>query len=245
MENNKSDTLEQRKKAQREFIELKKMQSGEIAPRRTDGDAPVFPTTFKGRLQNYWYHYKVHTILIAAVAALIAILITQCATQKPCDVKVLLSTNGYYVNEQIERLEEYLKQYCPDVDGNGEVTVSVIDCSYSTDGQYDNNYVTGLAQKMNALIASDGSVQIFIVDEKNLNRLNELAKEYGGFFADSVKAPESLHSAVATAELPFPDNLIIGRRIISGTAAEKDKDSEKYEEIAKSVIGAVKQANKK
>ena len=87
-----SDTLRQRKFAQKEFLELKKMQNGEMNPPPKPSEVQVEPSTFGEKVKNLWYHSKWAIIALAALIICIALLITQCATKTEYDATVVLFT---------------------------------------------------------------------------------------------------------------------------------------------------------
>ncbi len=240
MDNKKSDTLEQRKRAQKEFLELKKMQSGEAAPPPKPSEEAVQPATLGAKISNFWFHYKVHTLLVLFFAAIIAFCTHQCSTRPNYDGKLILHTNTYYTSEQIGVLEEYFKPYFTDITGNGEVEVSVIDCSFNTEGTFDSSYVASLSTKLQASIADDEAVQLFIVDEKCHERLNNLSENFSEFFVEYIPLPAGAYAAAEADGFTLPEGCIIGRRVIKGTSIEKNKEIEKYEQQAIEILEKLK-----
>ena len=77
----KSETLAQREKAQRDLIELKKMQAGEIAPGPKPSEDAVEPKTFKEKVVNFFYHYKLAVIAGVFGAVVLGILIGNLITR--------------------------------------------------------------------------------------------------------------------------------------------------------------------
>ena len=238
MNEHKSDTLEQRKKAQQEFLLLKKMQSGEVASEKAD--ETVIPQTFSEKIKNFWYHYKAQTILTVFMGVALAIGIHQCATKPNYDAEIILYSNNVYSAEQVDLLTEYMKQFFNDVNGDGEVLIAISDCSYTTDGTFDSNRSNTLATKLNATIASGVETQLYIVDEKNLKQLNELAKDYGGFFTDSTPMPDAVADIVDADDYRFPEGLIIGKRIINGTTMEDNEKALSASKEASEVLEKIK-----
>ncbi len=240
MENKKSDTLEQRKKAQKEFLELKKMQSGETAPPPKPSEEAIKPVTLRDKLSNFWFHYKVHTVLVLFLAVVIAICVSQCATRTEYDGKIILHTNKYYTSEQIGVLEEYFKPYFTDITGNGVVEIAVIDCSFNTEGTFDSSYVAGLSTRLQSSIAQDETAQLFIVDDVCHERLNSLSENFSEFFIEYIPLPEGAYAAAEADEFTLPEGCVIGRRIIKDTTIERKKDIEKYERQAIEILEKLK-----
>ncbi len=238
MNEHKSDTLEQRKKAQQEFLLLKKMQSGEVATEKTEDTA--VPMTFTEKIKNFWYHFKVQTIIALFLAVALAICVHQCASKPNYDAEVILYSNDVYSTEQVQLLTDYMTQFFSDINGDGEVLIAISDCSYTTDGTFDSNRSNTLATKLNATIASGVETQLYIVDEKNLAQLNELAKDYGGFFTDSVPMPKAVSEITDANGYSFPEGLLIGKRVINGTVMENNQKALNASNLASEVLEKIK-----
>ncbi len=238
-----SETLEQRKKAQQAFLELKKMQQGEIAPEETQSQVDTAPQTFSDKVKNYWYHYKVHTLLTLFVAAVLAIGVVQCATAPQYDAKIALYTNDYYLSDQTEFLADYFAQYYTDINGDGEVTVQMLDCSYTTEGNFDSDLARSQATKLNSLLASDENVLLFIVDEKNFEHLDGVFTSVDNFFTDSAALPSDAYEEAEEKGLKLPNNLIVGKRVVKGTLLEKTENIETISAAADDVLAHLKDKN--
>ena len=241
MSEKQNDTLEQRKKAQEEFIKLKKMQSGEMAPEPKPSEVAVMPKTFSQKLKNFWYHYKWHTLISLFLCFVLVIGVAQCASREKYDAKVVLYTNNYYYDGHINALGEYMSQYFTDINGDGEVKIQVLDCSYVADGKGDTDYINSLSTRLNSTLSGDGSVQLFIVDQKNYEHLNTVFDSVDEFFVDSAPLPDDVHEFFKEKDLELPKDLIIGRRIVEGTLIEKEKDIEVYTKENTAALNKIKQ----
>ncbi len=238
MNEHKSDTLEQRKKAQQEFLKLKRMQAGVLE--ETAEQKEIIPMTFSEKIQNFWYHYKMITILTLFLTLAFAICIHQCASKPNYDTEIVLYTNNAYTTEQVDKLTEYMTQFFSDTNGDGEVKIVISDCSYTTDGTYDSTRSNTLATKLNATIASGVETQLYIVDEKYLAQLNNLAKDYGGFLVETVSMPSYITEITDSDGYSFPEGLIIGRRVIKGTVMENNKTAIAAQNEAALVLERIK-----
>ncbi|MCQ2478237.1 MAG: hypothetical protein MJ091_03330 [Clostridia bacterium] len=78
MAKRESETIRQQRKAREDFLQLKKMQSGEIDAGPKPSEIDAGPKTFKDKVANYWFHYKFATIAILLSAAFLAVMVTQC-----------------------------------------------------------------------------------------------------------------------------------------------------------------------
>ena len=96
------------------------------------------------RLENFWYHYKWHTI--AAIFALFVIIVctVQCATNTKYDIQVLYagdhvfsrtSTDGSY--PEYIKMSSTLADFADDYDKNGETNVTFLDLCAVNKDEYD------------------------------------------------------------------------------------------------------------
>ena len=91
------------------------------------------PTTLKGRLENFWYHYKWHTVVGIALLLISAILFTQMATTPEYDVNMIYA-GGYTFSRQEKDGEvpyltalKSLARVVYDYNGDGEVNINLND----------------------------------------------------------------------------------------------------------------------
>lgn len=76
--------------------------------------------------ENYWYHYKWHTILGAFFLMVIIVSTVQCASVKKTDMTVAFCGNAALSQSQMDGLSEVFGDICPtDADENGEKAVSL------------------------------------------------------------------------------------------------------------------------
>ena len=86
------------------------------------------------KLENFWYHYKWHTIAAVAAVVIIAICVAQFVRQKDYDIYVMYA-GGESFSRKSENgdIPEYnmfvnaLKAHAEDYDGDGEVLLSLSD----------------------------------------------------------------------------------------------------------------------
>ncbi len=87
-------------------------------------------------LDNYWYHYKWHTLIVAFFAAVLVILTVQMATKDRPDVMILyggpVSVNADQRKELESAVELIMSQ---DFNGDGEYDVMITDIELITDAQ--------------------------------------------------------------------------------------------------------------
>ncbi len=215
MENKKSDTLAQRKKAQQSFLNLKKVQKGELEPEKTAQQ--IIPKTFKEKIVNFWFHYKVHSILVVFFIIVLAIGITQCSSREKYDGRIALYTYHHYTAADLELIENYLVPYFSDMNCDGEVNLQIIDCSFTTEGTFDMNYVSALTSRLQSVISAEGDVQLFIITPETLEKLDSISEQLPEFFIDTAPFDEEIYDIANKAGVTLPENLMLGQRAVSGT----------------------------
>ncbi len=150
---------------------------------------PAPKMSFKKKLENFWYHYKIQTIVAVTVTILFGYMIYDLVTKIEPDVTVVaVVDNG--LSHRVDGLEAYFEHYCEDLNGDGEVYVQVVlvpmDAnSTNTDAQ---NYATKLYSTLSnaetvmviADTASEFSVeQVLFQDLTERYESNEYVTEKG------------------------------------------------------------------
>lgn len=142
---------------------------------------------FKKKLENFWYYYKVHTIVAVFVIISLTILITQCSMRVNPDMTVIIaSTTVNFTDEQQTALEQKLAEYTEDINNDGKKVVSV-ENFYISNSPSDSQLNTGRQQKLTALLASSDTT-IYILDDgyyDSLNSNGELSSDLSLISSDS------------------------------------------------------------
>lgn len=102
---------------------------------KIDGDVGIkVEGGFYGKLANFWYHYKWHTIALLFTIFVITVCAVQCAGNTRYDIQVLYAGNHAFGRMSEDGgFSEYmtavssLEELTEDHDGNGEVNVSFLD----------------------------------------------------------------------------------------------------------------------
>ncbi|MBO5321201.1 MAG: hypothetical protein J6B22_01165 [Clostridia bacterium] len=225
-----SDTISQQRKARKEFLELKKMQNGDATPPPKPSEVEVLPQTPKEKWQNFWYHFKWHTIVSIGMVIFLAITISQCMSRTKWDMKIVYFTYSPILDQQLEPVADYFESKSKDLNGDGEVNISVINCSLSTnktDAQFDQAKLT----KLQAIIAGEPEAILFITDKDSIEFFS--SDTFKNFFKNEPQ-PLSDDFYKACKYSALPKELQISSREISGTLLENDKKSQKvYNECQK------------
>ena len=184
------------------------------------------PKTPKEKLQNYWYHYKWHTLAAVFVAAVLAVCITQCVNQVKPDYKVMVNISKPIPSEMLDELETELSAFGVDLNGDGIVKVQLIDCSYDPAG--NPQMVQAQSTKLQAEL-SISEAMLIIVDRTMLDRLTG-SEAVSGLFDTLPIFPNQSGIAYNLADGPLynklnkddylPANLYITKRV-----ANRDKES--------------------
>ena len=116
---------------------------------------------FKKWWLNYWYHYKFRTIMGALLIAIAAVAVHSVVTMPKYDYNVYLFLSKDTVLNIHTAIAETAAQYGEDLNGDGEVKVKVIDCSFSPTNTTDS--VGKISMLTAELSLANG--YIFITDE--------------------------------------------------------------------------------
>lgn len=87
---------------------------------------PEGPKTPKGKWENYWYHYKWHTIGALFIVVVLAITIGQMVNRDDPDYTIMLVTENGVPEGAVQRFAAELEAVGRDLDGDGKVEVQVM-----------------------------------------------------------------------------------------------------------------------
>ena len=220
-----NEILEEQRRARQEFLELKKMQSGEMEAPPKPSEVAIVPKTPKEKWDNFWFQYKWYVVAITAVTVVLAVLITQCATRTKYDMEVVYFTYTAALDEQTNAVAKYIAGYAEDVNGDGEINIQVVNCSFngkSGDTQYRYTMMT----KLQAMIAGDQNAMLFITDEDSYKYLADLSNGDGLFDGEPFMLGEEFYKSTETDSYgKLPEGLRIACRRVSDTVLESKKGS--------------------
>lgn len=234
-----SDTLRQRKHAQQEFLRLKKMQSGELDAGPKPSEVAV-PLTFGEKLKNIWYHDKFALSAIAIIIVAITLLCVQCATKTVYDATVIVFTHTITGEPNCQKMGEYLTPHCPDLNGDGEININVVNCSINPKDKSDYSYTN--RSKVQSMLATEASALLFITDKDSYEYLMSLSKEISLFEGEPLQFEEDFYEFCVDESGFFdtPKDLQISCRTIKGAAIQKDKNVDKYYAQAQAILDGLK-----
>ncbi len=236
MENNhKSDTLRQRQKAQQDFLELKKMQSGEIKPPQKPSEIYQSPQG-AAKVKNFWDYNKWFILGGLLIAAVIAFVVAKCAATPQYDLRVLAYTSEILSDQDCYAIEDYLKPLCEDITGDGEVYVQVINCSFSVETS-TNEHKYSNQTKIQGIISAEPDVLLYITDQDTHTFLSNIGNDVKLIEGDHSPLGEKFYRECDTADdITLPKGLQAGIRTIKGTTIQSDKNIETYSKQAERVL---------
>lgn len=252
-EHSHDEIMKERKKAQHDLIELKKMQHGDIPIPPKPSEEAILPDSFKKKKENFWFYHKYHVFITIFIAVFLIVVISQCANRVKYDCTVVLTMKQSVSEETVTAMEKQLEQYCDDYNGDGQVHVQVIDCAYNADTD-DQQSVLAKVTKYQAQFTSPDSI-LFIVDKASFDSFDQLME--GGLMDTSVGLPDcggkaldlkgtAFDEAVSQASnYSFKDDYYIVKRVVDGTAINGKKSTKTYEQQAVEILNKMVQAYKK
>ncbi len=238
-EKHDSGTLRQQRQAQKEFLELKKMQHGEIDAGPKPSDVAIAPKTLREKIDNLWFHYKSFIIGGLFLAIALTVLITQCATKTEYDLKVIAYCYDPIGDDDCEAIGDYFEKYCEDTTGDGEINIMVVNCSYSKE-RSDRQYIYSMNTKAQVLLSSDATALLFITDDESYEHISSVATNGKLFEGEPLALDDEFYSSVDTDDYyELPKGLQLSCRIIEGTVIENEKNIDKYYNQAQNILSAL------
>ena len=234
-----SDTLAQQRKARQQFLELKKMESGEIAPEPKPSEVAIVPKTFSEKLQNYWFHFKWHTIGAVLSIVLLIVLVSQCASSTDWDMQVVYFSYTPVIDTQTRAVADYLETLSEDINGDGEVNINVVNCSISETSR-DSQYRQTVLSKLQVMISSEPEAMLYITDKSSQKFFtSDSLKNF--FETEQLSLNEKFYSATKLEDFgSLPEGLQIACRRVGETTLEGNKKAEAVYKEAKKILEKLK-----
>lgn len=161
---------QRRKQLEQDRIELAKLRAGVIDESESikEEEKVERVLTTKEKISNFFYHYKVPVIICTIAVIVFGYLIYDTVTRVKPDLTIVSTCNNG-LEFRTDELCEYIEQFCPDLNGDGEVKVQIINCPDSDNYQMQDSYNT----KILAQLQMDETV-IFLTSDGNYNLKGEL-----------------------------------------------------------------------
>lgn len=120
------------------------------------------PVGAKKKIENYWYHYKWHTIIGLFFIITILVCTVQCASKEKPDIQVVLYSDDALADMTTSAIEDEIEKYMTDINDDGEIICQIINLS----ANYEATNNTGISnsQRLMSQVA-EGSVFFYITDQ--------------------------------------------------------------------------------
>ena len=133
---------------------------------------------FLTKLENYWYHYKWHTIIAAFVLTVVIVCTAQMCGKKQYDNHVMYVGNASLSSAQLTGLDESFRLLMEDYNGDGEKNVSIeryfVTFNKETGGLLLGNAITNWASVQNEILA--GEALLCLVSPEVFERLDSVTE---------------------------------------------------------------------
>lgn len=236
-----NETLAQQRKAREDFLALKRMQQGELDAGPKPSEIAIELKTPMDKLKNIWFHDKWYILGVIAIAIIVAVCVTQCASKPKYDLSTVVYSYNILGDDDCKLIADYLSKRCKDVNGDGETLVNVVNCSYTEDST-DKQYIYTCNTKLQAILSTDASALLYITDAKSYEYLSQISDDNKLFEGEPLPLGEDFYSECDGEDLfTLPTGLQISCRNVSGTMIDKDKGAANYYEASKEILNKLSQ----
>jgi hypothetical protein len=184
----------------------------------------IVKPTGKKAVENFIYHHKLHLVMGAFFAVIIAVFIYFALSTEKSDIKIMLvsdnhETSSFFYIEKA-RLERAIEQYTPDFNGDGKIHSECLFIDLMTEGRHPDA-VQGDRTKLFAEVFT-GDVLIYIGNKEALEgipgeQMNAEDFYRGGFH----KVKDTCLADFGFDKVPIPDDLYIVIRNIDTSQSGK------------------------
>lgn len=239
---NKSETLSQRQKAQRDIIELSLMKEGKMETGPKPSELEKRPETPKEKLENFFYHHKLKVIIAAVVIFALCVGTYSSITRTRYDAKVALFCYDGTIGLYATAMEEYLVNFYDDKNNDGKIEIGVIDCSYDKKNMQSNDGLIAMG-RLQSMLAGEEDTLLYIVSKDTINYLNSISQNLPFFTEENIHklSDDFINSVQPEGFAKLKGEYYIALRTIDGSTIEKD--AAEYYPFAKKAFEKIKEAN--
>ena len=239
----KSETLSQRDKARKDFLELKEMQrksAQEGATEHIPYSGEIKPKTFFEKVSHFFYYYWQAAVGIIIAIAIVAFAAVSCMNKRNPDIKIVIYDNRILADMYIPAIEDYFAKCCIDYNGDGEVVVSVINCTYET-GISAAQYQQTMMQRLQGIIATDNECMLVVTSKAGYDYFQQYLDMPLG---EGLALPASYYEeCILDSSLPIPKEMTLYCRDIKGTLIENKEASKQAVANGKDFMDRLSQVN--
>ena len=235
-----NDILEEQRRAREEFLKLKRMQQGEIPTGPKPSEEAILPKTPKEKFQNFWFHNKWTVIGLTALVLIVTFLTVQAINKPKYDYQVIYFSYSQAMDDQLETVEEYFENLSSDVDGNGEVNVQVINCSFYNE-QQNASYRNTILTKLQAIVAAEPQAMLFVTDQDSFEYFDNMSDKTKLFEGEPILLDEEFYKKTKHDTFGnLPEGLQVSVRRIKDTTLQKNEKAKPVYEEALRVLEKLK-----
>ena len=239
----KNQILEDQRRAREEFIKLKKMQNGELDAGPKPSEVAIMPKTPKEKIANFWFQYKWHTIGLILSVSLFTVLVAQCMSRPNYDYNIVYFTYTPIIDTHTDLMSDYFEKYGKDLNGDGEVNISIVNCSVS-DKSSDVRHRNTQLQKIQAMLMGEEKAMLYITDKDSIKYFDNIEFEGGVFEQEPLPLSEEFYKETESKELGrLPEGLNIACRKIAKTTLDKKETAKKVHTEAMRLIEELEKQN--
>lgn len=218
-----NEILAEQRKSRKQYLELKKMQQEGVAPAHEVHREAELKTP-KEKAKHIWYYYKWAIISIVLAAVILAVSIRQCATATKYDFGIVAFMYSSISSESLEKLADYMAEECEDINGDGEVNIEIVNCSYDAQNASDAQYQTTTLTKIQAILSADHDKLIYITDSEGYNFIMGEENKNDGLFTDEPYIiTEEQRQKMIENGIYIPEGAQVSLRAVEGTWLEDKK----------------------
>lgn len=234
-------------KLRREKIEMIKQKQGieDDEPESDIEEEPPSEMSFWKKVENFWYHYKWVTIITVVIVLFGGYMIYDIATKRIPDLTIIATPdNG--ITYRGDELESFFEGFCDDVNGDGEVYVSVVFAPLDPDSVGDN-YSQANESKLFSTLSSARCVLVLSDDSSDFSLENvafsDLSDKIDSQYVSGSKLSISsklVQDAINWAQMP--QDMYISMRTPVKTLNDSEEDMQKNCDIAEEFLKRLAEA---
>lgn len=122
-------------------------------------------------LSNYWYHYKVHTIVVIFVIILIVYTVVEINNRTVTDLDVMVAGRDTLISSNIDQFEAETQNLMQDANGDGKVVCTVN--NVVVDEENANVELNGQYLEKLTLTIVTGDTKLYLVNQEMLEYLED------------------------------------------------------------------------
>lgn len=236
-----NSTVSEQRKVHAELLELKRANMGEITLENEHPLENAMPKTFWGKLKNNLYHHKFLIIAIAVAVALIAFGVVEYVNKVKPDIEVVAYSYSYISDEQLACIGDLITPYCKDINKDGNVELTEINCSFKK-GTTASQVEFSNSARFQTLISGNAQALLFIFDEDSYKHLLEVNDGKSFIEGEPLRLNSEIYTLVKEKTgYELPKGMMIGYRYIKGSLIEKEKFTEECYQSAKDILKTLKE----